>query len=357
MSVAKRARIPTVAAIAAALGSTASARAEMPAMTEITGIGQAYNITLDCDGRLIGGAFDRGTLFRIDLNRRIAAALTRPDGDWQPLGVRFHGADRIEVLDLAQGTMSRVHGVAADCGDRLWISILGKPGQAPGSVIVRDDVTGTVEVLSAAEWIGPVQAFPTTDGSTYIVDAYAATVFRWTASDRSMHALDSRIGRWAPAAPVPETEFAGPHGVALGLDGRLYVADTKHNRVQRFDRDGRFAGWLGLRTDGRSAKWSVPLADAARSGGLGALASPIALAFDGSGNLLVLANGSGVVQAYDRDGEPLGCWNGAPHCAADSDQSLLKGPHDLVISGARACISDTGNRRILCGPSDLLVPR
>ena len=46
-------------------------------------------------------------------------------------------------------------------------------------------------------------------------------------------------------------QFSGPQGLAVAPGGDIYVADTGNNRVQQFDKNGKFLAYLGGLGSGR----------------------------------------------------------------------------------------------------------
>jgi len=71
------------------------------------------------------------------------------------------------------------------------------------------------------------------DGSVFVVDK-AGRVQRF-----------SPTGEFETAWRMPETTYGKPVGVAVGPDGRIFVADTHYHRVMIYDRDGRHLGSFG----------------------------------------------------------------------------------------------------------------
>lgn len=78
------------------------------------------------------------------------------------------------------------------------------------------------------------------DGEIYVSDGYGnACVHRFSAHGE-------HIGTWGGVGQGPG-EFATPHGVWVLADNRVAVCDRDNDRVQLFDREGRYlAQWTGL---------------------------------------------------------------------------------------------------------------
>jgi len=97
-------------------------------------------------------------------------------------------------------------------------------------------------------------------GNIYVCDGYGnARVHRFDPAGRL-------LASWGTSGDA-DGAFNLPHGITVGLDGRVYVADRENSRVQVFTAEGRFL-----------AAWT----DVAR---------PMQVAVDARGNVLVAAVG------------------------------------------------------------------
>ena len=91
-------------------------------------------------------------------------------------------------------------------------------------------------------------------------------------------------------------QFWEPWGVAVGPDGRIYVADTWNGRIQMFDPEGNFLDKWGFFA---AANPDSPGGDPF------ALFGPRGLAMDLEGNLLVADTGNKRIMRFDPDGRYL----------------------------------------------------
>jgi phospholipase C len=82
--------------------------------------------------------------------------------------------------------------------------------------------------------------------------------------------------------------LAGPEGIAIGPGGRIWVADTGHDRVVEFSPAGRVLDRIGSPGSGR-----------------GQLSQPAAVAVSGSGTVYVADQGNGRVEAFSPAGAYL----------------------------------------------------
>jgi DNA-binding beta-propeller fold protein YncE len=69
---------------------------------------------------------------------------------------------------------------------------------------------------------------------------------------------DTNLGPYDPSAP-PAKQFRAVSCVRLARDGMVYVCDRKNNRVQVFQRDGKFVkeGFVSKTTRGEGAVWDI----------------------------------------------------------------------------------------------------
>lgn len=95
--------------------------------------------------------------------------------------------------------------------------------------------------------------------------------------------------------PNPFSKVNGPIGVAVDVEGNLFVVDAGNSRVQKFDRDGKFLLMWGSKgaSDGQ---FNITTPDEGRA------------AVDGEGNVYVADVNNYRVQKFDPNGKFLTKW-------------------------------------------------
>jgi DNA-binding beta-propeller fold protein YncE len=93
--------------------------------------------------------------------------------------------------------------------------------------------------------------------------------------------------------------FSRPMGATVGEDGRLYVADTDHDRIAVFDSRGAFLFEFG------GTGVAKPLPGAMNTWEEGLLNFPLGLDADGEGNVYVADFQNDQIQVFDADGNFL----------------------------------------------------
>ncbi len=111
-----------------------------------------------------------------------------------------------------------------------------------------------------------------------------------------------------------EGEFKSPSSLAIDDQGHIYVADYGHNRVQKFDPQGKYL-------------WELEGFEQVR-----------AVAVDGRGNLYVLDQEAAVVKKYNSEGTLLFPFGSA---------SKMQSPSDLAVDKeGKVYVTDTGHRHV-----------
>ena len=117
-------------------------------------------------------------------------------------------------------------------------------------------------------------------------------------------------------------QFSEPRGLAADPRGNLYVADTKNNRIQVFDNEGKFVRSFG-----------------SAGSGDGQLKEPGGVALDSDGSLIVADTWNHRIARFGADGTWLG--------AFVDDLRGFFGPRAVVIARDSVYVADTGNKRIV----------
>lgn len=133
----------------------------------------------------------------------------------------------------------------------------------------------------------------------------------------------------AGAAGTTPGRLQRPAGLAIDAAGNVYVADSLNNRLQVFDRDGRFIATAGGALD---------------------LREPWGVAVDRAGNIYVADTWNHRVVKYDQRYTLVTTWGSPPRQpgAGNPTPQELYGPRSIAIDAAgNLLVTDTGHSRVL----------
>ena len=134
-------------------------------------------------------------------------------------------------------------------------------------------------------------------------------------------------------------QFNNPRAIAVAPDGSVYVADSKNNRIQKFDAQGNFllafGGFGSLETDDAAA---------------GRFNEPWGVGVGPDGSVYVADTWNHRIQKFDANGEFLQVWG---RYGQGPEFDMFWGPRAVVVDAQnRVYVSDTGNKRIAVFDAD-----
>jgi len=139
------------------------------------------------------------------------------------------------------------------------------------------------------------------------------------------------LSEWGSLCSVSATEpclgrFKEPEGIATGLDGTVYVADSGNDRIELFDAQGGFIAQWG----------SSGSAD-------GQLSNPVGLALDRQGNLYVADTLNQRIEVFDSSGAFLRAWG-----SKGSSEGQFKFPSGVAVNpdSGLVYVTDNVNNRV-----------
>ena len=150
------------------------------------------------------------------------------------------------VRSWGEGLFRLPHGIRVDNAGNVWTTDANTSMvykfSATGAMLLRIDVASHAPTYPNSErWVADPMFVGTTDvafapdGHVFVSDGYGnARIVEFEANGRF-------VREWGRPGRGPG-EFRLPHGIAIGPDGNVYVADRENGRVERFTRDGRFVG-------------------------------------------------------------------------------------------------------------------
>ena len=187
------------------------------------------------------------------------------------------------------------------------------------------------------------------EGNLYIAD-FDNDRIRYVTPEGIIHTLAGTLqarGYCGDGGPALNACLNGPWSLAVGTDGSVYFSDSSNHRVRRIGTDGRISTVVGTGVDG-SLSTSIGDGGPARQA---ALSVPKGLALDPAGNLYISdyisrirrVDTNGIIITFA--GQPL--MNGYNGEGLPSLKGLLDTPLGLAISPDGALyVSDEWNNRI-----------
>lgn len=150
--------------------------------------------------------------------------------------VVFDGATGELVTEWGKGMFVMPHGLAVDSEDNIWLTDVGRHQVFKFShdgELLLELGENRVPGADAAHFNLPTDVAVLDDGGFFVSDGYGNYRVVKFSNDGELEF------QWGTQGSG-EGEFNLPHGLALDVAGRLYVADRSNSRVQVFDREGSF---------------------------------------------------------------------------------------------------------------------
>ena len=128
------------------------------------------------------------------------------------------------------------HGLTVDGENNIWVTDVGLHQvfkfSHEGKLLLKLGEAG-VAAADSLHFNQPTDVAVAEDGSFYVSDGYGnSRIVKFSAAGTYLFA-------WGKKGDG-EGEFNVPHGIALDNRDNVYVADRENNRVQVFDRNGKF---------------------------------------------------------------------------------------------------------------------
>jgi tripartite motif-containing protein 71 len=136
------------------------------------------------------------------------------------------------------------------------------------------------------------------DGSVYVVESGNARIQKFDSNGTFITKWGSYCNIDSDWDGIPDQlceggQFADPYGIAISPDGSLYVADSQNNRIQKFDSSGNFL-----------MKWG--------SGGAGndngEFNTPFGVTIGNDGSIYITDSGNSRIQKFDSNGDFITKW-------------------------------------------------
>lgn len=295
------------------------------------------------DGKLRGPAMD---LAGVDPWRQLhlQGAAFLPGGD-AALSNPYAGTDLLGLLDGGDASLMLV---PSDGGSIVPLAGLGRdPGQLDSPraaaldeqlLVVSDSGNRRIQVLDAKQDYRPLYQF----GAPDIDMGEPAGLAFWRmgperdrlkiyVADPDRHMVHMFLADGTPLGAYGNGQrqrnaegLDGPEGVAVDVDGTLYIADTGNNRIVKRGPEGELLGSFG-------------------GAGKDALAYPRDLTVGPDGLLYVIERGQARMSAYSLDGTLIHRWEAEAPEQGEVPAGKLRGPMSLSSDGRYLYLLENDN--------------
>lgn len=146
----------------------------------------------------------------------------------------------------------------------------------------------------------------------------------------------SAVAAWGTIGTA-EGQFQSPHGLAIGPDGSIFVADGNNHRVQQFNRDGQFIAAFGVPSG------SIDNAPA------GQFNEPWDVAVAKDGTIYVADTWNHRIQKFTAQRQFVTMWGALDDTGgrATGFEGRFYGPRGIAVDAdGRVLVADTGNKRV-----------
>jgi DNA-binding beta-propeller fold protein YncE len=328
----------------------------------ITGFGASYGIDFDREKNVYIPDFKTGNFIRLspDLEQQQAFDTNGSALVDSTINQIKSVADAVKALDSP-------HEVSFDDDGNIYVSDYG------AGCVAQISPEGTVlrrlgeELNDGTGIIQPVTTHFARDGFLYVGEYGNARILRYTKEGEMVGWLgatetgpaQSRFRTSGkPVALNTPGGLSYPHATRIDADGFLYVTDTGNNRIVKYDEDGGYIGWVGLRSDGRLNQSWEPDGQAVEGRQLGAFHGPLDIEIDGAGNIYVSDCENDRIVRLDAQGQSI-AWLGKPEGGtseeiwhvdgiAETGTGIMElhGPFGLRLDDDTMYIADKQNFRI-----------
>ena len=209
------------------------------------------------------------------------------DSDGDPVGSPWGGSET-GMFEYPNGIAVDVNGTVHVC-DRGYYSAARITAHDPGDGSILKSWGGWSEFSSPSD-IAATHVDSTV--YVYVADTGNSRIRKFS--------YDSTIGYTHVASwdgSGTEGQLYNPGGVTIAPDGSIYVADTGHDRIVRFTADGDYLTHWGVRY---SQHYGYQI---------GEFWEPKGVAVDVDGNVYVADTGHHCIQKFTADGIGLGTWS------------------------------------------------
>ncbi len=205
------------------------------------------------------------------------------------------------------------------------------------------DFSGDGGPATSASLFFPVGVAIDSSGNLYIADSYNNKVRKVTANGIiSTLAGNGRIGSSGDNGPAPSAELSYPCAVAADSSGNVYIADQANHRIRKVTPNGTITTFAGNGTNGALGDGGPATA--------AALDAPAGVAADLNGNVYIADEKFNRIRRVDKNGIiTTFAGNGSQGFSGDGAATSvpLNGPAGVAVdSSGNVVIADTGNRRI-----------
>jgi hypothetical protein len=303
--------------------------------TQLTGFGRPFGLAIDGVGRFYICDMDLHSVARLSPDLAQVSWLATDGTGWM-------SAEAVKAGTAARARprkpqlLNGPHSVAVTDTGAAWVTTYYTPGL---HIIDKDGRhRETFTSLGDTSLAGPATAKLDRAGRLLITEFSLHCVL---ITDRAGN-KHGALGSGARDGLVPHMKFSAgstqgafdrPHMTTELADGSYVVADTWNHRLQLYDTNFIWRGWLGAGCE----SWCDDARVSAAGSGPGWLSAPVAVGAAPDGRFIITDWGNNRLIWYDADGSLL---------SVKADLGLQK-PYDAQILGSQMVVADAHNGRVL----------